>query len=86
MEVGSSHDGVPADPPRGVPMPCASIGILRKNIAEMRKQFDDPRARLVIPPPSFIDGLPSLKDRGSSISSLQKSKRRKKKCSPTPHN
>ncbi|GMH29003.1 hypothetical protein Nepgr_030846 [Nepenthes gracilis] len=85
-EVGSSHDGVPADPPGDVPMPCTNIGVLRKNIAEMRKQFDDPRDCLVIPPPSSIDSLPSPKDGGSSFSSLQKSKRRKKKRSPIPHN
>ncbi|GMH18518.1 hypothetical protein Nepgr_020359 [Nepenthes gracilis] len=85
-EVGSSQDGVPADPPGGVPMSCTSIGILRKNIAKMHKQFDDPRDRLVIPPPFSIDGLPSPKDGGSSICSLQKSKRSRKKNSPIPHN
>ncbi|GMH20022.1 hypothetical protein Nepgr_021863 [Nepenthes gracilis] len=56
-EVGSSHDGVPADQPGGEPKPCTSIGIQRKNIAEMQKQFDNPRVRLDIPPPFPIDGV-----------------------------
>ncbi|GMH26481.1 hypothetical protein Nepgr_028324 [Nepenthes gracilis] len=84
-EVGSSHDGVPADPLGGQPRPCNSIGILRKNIAEMRTKFDNPQDRLDIPPPFSIDGLSSPKDGGSSNYNLQKSKRRKKKRFPIPH-
>ncbi|GMH16188.1 hypothetical protein Nepgr_018029 [Nepenthes gracilis] len=68
--IGSSHVGVPADHPGGEPKPCTSIGILRKNVAKMRKHFDAPRVGLDIPLPFPIDGLSPLNDGGSFNSSL----------------
>ncbi|GMH30380.1 hypothetical protein Nepgr_032223 [Nepenthes gracilis] len=40
--LGSSHHFVLADPPGGEPRPCISIGKLRRNITDLRKQFDTP--------------------------------------------
>ncbi|GMH22068.1 hypothetical protein Nepgr_023911 [Nepenthes gracilis] len=82
--IGSFDHVILAEQPRGEPKPCTSIGILSKNIAAMRKQFDAPRACLGISFPCPIDGLSPSNDGGGSNSGLQKCKRRKKKRSPIP--
>ncbi|GMH23384.1 hypothetical protein Nepgr_025227 [Nepenthes gracilis] len=75
---------VPTDQLGGEPRPCTSIAKLRKNIAESRKQFDAPRARLDIPPPIPANSL-SPSSEGGGHSGLKKSKKHKKKRSPIPY-